>query len=342
MSRLRVVQISESAFSVKGHGVHTAFVETVRALEARDDVDVMANSFASADIRHIHTVGPYSLAQLLFATGKKVVSAHVVPDSFVGSLIGAKYWLKAARGYLRWFYNRADAVVAVSQETAAVLKDMGVTTTITVVYNMIDTSVYQRDESRRASVREKIGVDENTFVVVGNGQVQPRKRVDTFVRLARELPEMHFVWVGGLPFGKVAANHAEINELIHTAPSNVTFTGVVELDEVRNFFAAGDVFVMTSEQETFGLAIIEAAASGLPVVLRDIHDYDDTFRPDAVMASEESFASEIQRLATDNTHYLDMQKHAALIAKRFDSHEICDTLVSLYHSALRSNNGIID
>lgn len=332
--KLRVVQISESAFSVKGHGVHTAYLETVNALRKQSDIIVATNSLRPADIRHIHTVGLYSLIQLLLP-GKKVISAHVVPESFVGSLVGTRYWLGLARWYLRWLYNRADAVIAVSDATRQALIALGVKSRIEVLYNMIDTSRYHLADGEREAVRRELGIAADTTVVIGNGQVQPRKRVDSFIKMAQALPDMECIWVGGMPFGAVAAEHHEMQRLIDTAPPNVRFTGVVSLDDVRRYLAAGDIFVMTSEQETFGLAIVEAAAAGLPIVLRDIPDYDATFRPDAVMVANDDFAAAVKQLTADRTRYRVMQQSAAALAARYDSATISRQLVAIYTALVR-------
>lgn len=331
---MKVVQVSESAFSVQGHGVHTAFVETTNGLGALDEVSVSQNSFAAADIRHIHTVGPYSLMHLLFGRGRKVVSAHVVPESFVGSLVGTRYWLGFARWYLRWFYNRAAIVIAVSDTTKQELERMGVRSPIEVVYNMVDTSRYHATAADRAAARRQLGIDPGSTVVIGNGQVQPRKRVDTFIEIAKALPDVKFIWVGGMPFGKVAAKASDMQRLIASAPSNVTFTGVVDLELVRTYLAAGDIFAMTSEQETFGLAIVEAAASGLPVVLRDMPDYDYTFRPHAVMCHEDEFAREVKKLIRNQEYYDKMMSHAKQLAERYDSRTVARQLASIYKTLL--------
>lgn len=331
---MKVVQISESEFSVQGHGVHTAYIETVAALRAQPDVEVATNTFAAADVRHINTVGIYSLVQLLVGRGVKIVSAHVVPNSFVGSLVGAKYWLWAAKIYLRWFYNRARTVIAVSDATKNELLRLGVKRPISVVYNMIDTSRYTHSTIEHQRLRQKFGFTASDIVVVSNGQVQPRKRVDTFLKIAAELPEYKFVWVGGIPFGRAADDYAAMQRLMQTAPTNVIFTGVVPLDQVREYFAAADIFVMPSDQETFGLAIVEAAASGLPVILRDIADYDQTFRDDAVMCAEDDFVRAVTRLATDPTYYKEMTTHAARIAARYDSRQVSDQLIAVYRDAL--------
>lgn len=336
--KLKVAQISESAFSVQGHGVHTAFTETVRGLRASKKATVWENSFQKSDIRHIHTVGPYSLFHLLLGSGKKVVSAHVVPESFIGSLIGAKYWLGFAKFYLRWFYNRAHVVIAVSDDTKANLEQLGVKKPIKVIYNMVDTSRYKFTKQDKKEARKQLGIRDDAVVVIGNGQVQPRKRVDTFINIAKKLPELKFIWVGGMPFGRVAADHEKMQRLIDEAPDNVTFTGVVSLDEVQTYFSVGDIFVMSSEQETFGLAIVEAAASGLPVVLRNIRDYDDTFRGDAIMCNESEFSKEVQKLSDSRDYYSQAKKRSAKIAKRFDSTTITAQLLAVYESSLGLHN----
>lgn len=333
MSRsLRVRMISESEFTVQGHGVHTAHVELCRALDRRDDVRLMVNARGDADVTHIHTAGAYSLWFLLFASGSKVVTAHVVPDSFVGSLIGARYWLWLAKWYFRWFYNRADLVLAVSNETKEDLRQLGVRAPIEVFHNVIDTSRYVRADDDRSEARKQLSIDYDSFVVVGSGQVQPRKRVDVFINLAKELPEVSFVWVGGMPFGKAAADHQQMQRMIDTAPRNMRFTGVVPLEDVRRYYLAADVFLLPSVQETFGLVVVEAAAAGLPIILRDLPDYDETFRVDAIMSDEAGFASILKRLMTDSAYYAAACRSASHIAERFDSVAGGERLVELYHS----------
>lgn len=327
---MRIAQISESEMSVKGHGVHTAYLEIANALRRRDDVTLTVNKSRGSDIVHIHTVGPFSLWYLLVARGRKVVSAHIVPASLVGSLVGARYWLWFARIYLRWFYNRADLVLAVSDATREELLRLGVTRPIEIFYNIIDTRQYARTESSRREARQMLGIDEDAWVVVSSGQVQPRKRIDSFVAMAEACPDMQFVWVGGVPFKGAAADYGKMKQLMDHPPANMRFSGVIPLEEVRTYYMASDVFVLPSDQETFGMVVVEAAASGLPVVLRDIHDYDQTFRPDALFASEEKFVPILHRLYDDPSYYDAAVASAARIATRYDSVAGAERLVALY------------
>jgi 1,2-diacylglycerol-3-alpha-glucose alpha-1,2-galactosyltransferase len=330
----RIRLISESAFTVQGHGVHTAFVEMVAALRQRNDCEVIVNQRAKVDITHIHTIGLYSLGYLLYGSGKKVVSAHVIPESFIGSLVGARYWLPIARWYVRWFYNRADVVIAVSESTKEALLQLGVTSPIEVIHNMIDASQYTPGADSKERARKKLGIAADAWVVIGAGQVQPRKRVDSFVKTASQLSDSAFYWIGGMPFGKAAAEHGEMERMIASAPSNVHFPGVIALEDMKHYYQAADVFFLPSEQETFGLVVVEAAASGLPVMLRDIPDYDETFRQDAVMSSEKDFVSSLKTLRQDTRAYIEAKAAAGRIASRFDSKAISERIVALYLSLL--------
>lgn len=330
MNTLRVRQISESEFTVQGHGVHTAFVEVVRALGQRDDVTVQKNGFGRFDITHIHTVGIYSLFFLLFGTGKKVISAHVIPASFVGSLVGAKHWLPLATLYLRWFYNRADLVLAVSDATKRELIDLGVKRPIEVTYNMIDTSVYASTDEDKAAARRELGIKDSAWVVVGAGQVQPRKRVDSMIAAAIACPDIEFMWIGGMPFGKIASSSTEMQAMIDRPPKNMTFPGIVPLEKIKLYYQAANAFFLPSDQETFGLVVVEAASAGLPVVLRDIPDYNETFKGQAIMVDESAFAATFTRLREDRAFYKDAQTQSLVLAQRYDSKAGAETLVSLY------------
>jgi len=334
MKKLRVRQISESAFTVKGHGVHTMFVETVRALESRNDVSVSMNTRGNFDVTHIHTIGSYSLFYLIFGSGRKVVSAHVVPDSFVGSLVAAKYWLWAAKLYVRWFYNRADLVVAVSDQTKRELESLGVKRPIETVYNMIDTRAYGATSQQRANARAKLQLRDTDWAIIGAGQVQPRKRVDSLVDAVKGHDELTGIWVGGMPFGKAASDSSKMQTMINTAPSNMRFPGIVSLEEMKQYYWASNVFFLPSIQETFGLVVVEAAASGLPIILRDIPDYEETFSNYAIMVNDETTYTEIEKLRSDNSYYKKYQEKSAQLAARYDSRRIVEELVTIYKRLL--------
>lgn len=331
--------VSESDISVQGHGVHTAYDEMATALEARKDVRVVRGEFGrqtDCDVVHLHTIGTRTWRKLLQKGPKKVVSAHVVPQSFIGSIVLAKYWSFAARWYMRWYYNRADKVLAVSGTVATILEtELAVPRTkIQTFYNTIDMQAYAPIPGARSTARRALGIQSDVFMVLGNGQVQPRKRIDVFVEMARQLPDVQFVWVGGIPFKQLGADYASMQRLIASAPKNLTITGVIAHDKVRSYLHAADVFCLPAEQENHPMCVLEAAGAGLPIILRDIPEYDDTFAGDALKVRDDNFVTAVTTLRDNAAEYARWHQGAAAIAKRFDSAAAAERYVDLYKSLI--------
>lgn len=331
--KIRINMISESEFTVQGHGVHTAYKELTEALRARNDVDIDVNTNRPADIVHIQTVGLYALGRLLRRNGRKVVSAHLVPDSFIGSFVGARHWRMLARWWLRFFYGRADLVLACSGMVRdELVRDMKLQN-VELLYNTVDMARYNISENDRAAARRKLDIDRDEFVVLGNGQIQPRKRLDTFIAMAQALPDVKFFWVGGMPFKQLGADYVNMQRLINSVPRNVIMTGLVSLEEVRTYYAVADVFVLPAVQENHPMSVLEAAGAGLPIILRDIPQYDDTFRGNVLMAEDDNdFKKYLEQLRHDKTLREEYVKRSGAIAKRFDSATGAARLVDFYNS----------
>ena len=321
----------------KGHGVATAFEEMVNGLKQRDDVKVTINSWRKSDIIHAHSPDPKSMLHMLFRRSKKVYTSHTVYGSIKGSIIGGKLVERLIFWYVRHaFYNRVDRIVAVSAMSARILREqMKVKTPVVTIYNTIDMAPLKVTSVKRTAARKKFGLSDNNFVVVGNGQTQPRKRIDSFANVARQLPDIKFIWVGGVPFGALGANSGEMDKIIKNAPNNVTWAGVVSLETAREYLAAADVFWLPSEQENHPMCVLEAAGAGLPIVLRDLPEYDDTFAGDALMAKDDKdFTKIIEQLRSDRKYYNDAKRGAAKIAERFDSKTGTAQLMALYRELL--------
>ena len=148
-----------------------------RSLRKRKDIDVEVNSKRPADIIHIQTMGLYSFRHLIRRGGKKVVSAHIVPDSFIGSIKGAKYWKPLGKMWLKFFYKKADLVLACSGMVAdELINDMNVPKT-KVLYNTIDMSRYKHSAAEKKLARKKLGLKDNDFVGREIGRASCRERV---------------------------------------------------------------------------------------------------------------------------------------------------------------------
>lgn len=270
----RVRLLSESTFTVRGHGVHSIYEEQLQAIRRMDDVELVSGigSCGRSVVLYAHTVGPLALARIMVHRGPVIIAAHITPGSFLGSIRGAKYFLWLVSRYLRLAYNQADVIVAVSASVAAELESLATRAPVRVLYNSIDDRDIQALVPLRESLRDEFTWRDQT-IVLAVGQIQPRKGIDDFIACAHALPHFRFIWVGGMPFGLLSAERRRMLRIRSEAPPNVDFAGMKSRSDVYRCYAAADVFFMPSHHETFGLAVLEAATAGLPIVVRDLACY---------------------------------------------------------------------
>ncbi len=329
--------ISETEFSIRGHGVHTAYLEITNALKQDPRVDVEVNGEGKFDVVHIQTMGLYAMRRLLTRKSKVVVSAHLVPESFIGSLRMADRWTKLAAWYMKFFYSRADLVLACSGSVQEELIHGMKLKNVGLLYNSIDMSNYHTSETDKEEARRNLGIPMEKFVIMGNGQIQPRKRFDLFHKLAQDRPDLQFIWVGGIPFGKVlGAEAGSMQKLMDKKLPNLLLTGVIELEDVKKYYQASDIFILPAEQENHPMCVLEAAGAGLPIILRDITNYQDTFKGGAIMVKrDEDFVTELDRLVADPDYYTLWQQNSSLIRDRFDSKNSASHLIDIYYELLK-------
>ena len=325
--------ISESIFFPKGHGVHTAFLNTVEMLK-QAGIDVLINSNKKADITHIHTIGPYALIKLL-STRKKIVSAHLIPESFIGSLVAAKYWQFEAREYLRFFYNRANLVLAVAPLVKTRLQEIGVSRPVEILPNPVDANLFKEDIKLKTEGRKLLGLKPEDFVVIGVGQIQPRKGIEDFAIMASKLKSIKFVWVGGKPFKQLTVGDKEMNKILKNKPGNFLMPGSFSYNEMPKIYNAANAFFFPSYQENAPMAIIEAASCSLPLVLRDIKEYKLLYKNGYLPGDTvESFTMIIKKLLVDKDYYHHAKKDSRILSSKFSFDILADRLILLYNSVL--------
>ncbi|PLS81436.1 hypothetical protein CYG49_02125 [Candidatus Saccharibacteria bacterium] len=333
---MKVNLVSKSIFVKEGHGVFTAFRSQVDGLRRYSDIQLSVDSRrTNFDITHLHTYGFAALWRLLFTGGKKVITVHVIPESLIGSIVGARYWLPLMRAYMKFIYSRADIILAVSPKAAESLVSMGIKKPIRVLFNGIEMKDFAVRSEEKNAAKERLGIDRSAFVVVGNGQIQARKRFDLFCEVAEQLPNMTFLWIGGSPFGRLSDDFSRLQRLIEHPPKNVIVTGVIPYSEVRGFMAAADVLWLPSMQENHPMAVLEAAGAGLPLLLRDIPEYDQSFGNDILRGTDRTFEAQLKQLKDDPEYYVAAVSGARRIAHRFDNKSVIKELLQIYEELLQ-------
>ena len=188
----------------------------------------------------------------------------------------------------------SDATIAVSDIVKDRLVRWGVRPgKITVIPNGVDTDELGFDAQARDRVRAQFGISPETYVIGALGRLDPNKRVDlTMEAAAPMLGEKCKILVIGRGEDQArleaAAKRLGVTE-------NVIFGGYQS--DTTAMLAAFDLYVAASLQETFGLSVLEALASGLPVLYTTCPALDgiQTERARMVAGTPDALRDEIRK-----------------------------------------------
>lgn len=336
---MKIHVISETPFTMKATGVHTAFVDHIKLLKESNDLEVVINNEGTGDICHSHTYGLYYLYKARKYKGKRVFTAHVIPDSIKGSLPLWKLMMPLIRQGLKIVYSYADVCIAVSPMVEKAILDSGAKTTIVGINNPINIETWKRTEENYKKGRQMLGLSENEFVVLGVGQLEKRKGIEDFLDISRAVPEVKFVWAGGRPFKVFTEGIIRINERLNKASENFINAGQVELENMPAIYSAADLLLFPSYQENCPLAPIEAAACGMPVIFRDLEEYKSLYRNPYLKArNTQEFIDLTKRMIEDREFYARGLKISEKLVTQFNREEIRKQLLTVYQGLLKTGN----
>ncbi len=174
-------------------------------------------------------------------------------------------------------YNRTDRVLAPSESTKKQLEKVGIKN-IGLFGRGVDTSLFNPNhKTKRDEIFEKYNLDKNKTTIMYAGRLAEEKSLpilaDAFLRMHEEY-NLQLFFVGDGPYRKKLEK-----KLKDTA---TVFAGFKKGEEYAELFGAGDIFAFPSKTETFGQVVLEAMASGLPVLgfdspgVRDLVKHSET------------------------------------------------------------------
>ncbi len=221
------------------------------------------------DFDHIHTAtpGPIGLAALAIAKILKLPISgtyHTSIPQYAQVLTGDSVIEDLAWKYVLWYYDQLDVIYAPSQSTCDELVEKGIKAEKVKVYPRgIDIEQYN-PQHRNGILAKWFNIKDGiTFIYVGRVSKEKNLHLmaDAFRSLAQIRSDVHMVIVGDGPYLD------EMRDTMRGLPCH--FTGYLEGDELAQTYASADLFVFPSTTDTFGNVILEAQASGLPVIVTD-------------------------------------------------------------------------
>lgn len=226
------------------------------------------------DAIHVCSPGPVGIAGALVARGLRlplVGSYHTELTAYAALRSQDAGVAQAMDLAVRSFYGACDLVLSPSPASDEALQQIGVSDTRTARWDRgVDTARF--DPSLRGPLRvagpgellpsgpsELSG--EGSINVLYAGRITREKGsellADAFLEARRHDPRLHLLLAGGGP------EQERLRE--HLGP-HATFLGWLEGLELARVYASADIFLFASATDTFGQVILEAQASGLPVV----------------------------------------------------------------------------
>ncbi len=282
---------------------------------------------------HISTPGTVGLLGLLIARIMNIPVAgtyHTDIPQYVRSLTNDEFLEQAAWSYMIWFYGQMEEVMVPSAGTREQLVSRGLPAErMKPLPRWVDTDTYA-PEMRNPSFWKSRGIGLGRTVLLYVGRVSREKGLEMLVDVFRELVDsgaaIALAVIGDGPYRE------EMEAALVGYPTQ--FTGYLAGEQLRRGYASADLFVFPSATDTFGNVVLEAQASGLPVIVsdeggpRELMIDGETgvvFRA----GSKNGLASAISFLTSDPGHMTRMGLNARLftVANAPDSSQTYNTIL---------------
>lgn len=270
---MKILLHSDMKKSIQQSGVGRAQLHQEMALESAG-IAYTTNYKDDFDMVHINTVFPHSLvvAKKAKAAGKPVIyHAHSTMEDFKNSYtfsnqasLGFKYWLNTC-------YNSADLILTPSQYAKNLLEKYDIDKSIHVISNGIDLAYWQASQEEVANMRARFNLRPDQKVAISVGLQIERKGIIEFVELAKQMPEVTFIWFG---YSNPYALPKDVKKAIATKLPNLIFAGYIPRDQVRVAYQMADVYLFMTHEETEGIVLLEALASKVNTIVSDLPVFD--------------------------------------------------------------------
>ncbi|MCG8482246.1 MAG: glycosyltransferase family 1 protein [Clostridia bacterium] len=210
----------------------------------------------------IHLVTPFSmgLMGLKYAKDNNIplVSSYHTDFPKYLKFYNLEFMENSLWHFFRWFHSNCYINFSPSNDTKEDMEKHGIKN-IELWGRGIDTNLFSPNKRSEALKKKYCKHGEKLLLYVG--RVSPEKELDVLLDAAKILNEKkvkyQLVVVGDGPTRK---------ELESREIDNITFVGYKSGAELQTYYASADLFTFPASSETYGNVILEAMASGLPVV----------------------------------------------------------------------------
>lgn len=250
----------------------------------------------------ISTPGPLGLCALAAAKtlGLPVSGIyHTDFPQYVRILTDDSFMETLTWNYMHWFYSQLDTLYVNSADYRKCWIERGIPAErLRILPRGLDTKLFGPSKRDRAFWTAR-GLREGELGMLFVGRVSKEKNLDLLAAAARGLAEC------GIPVRPLIVGDGPYMAEMKRLLGDAIFTGYLGGDDLARAYASADFFVFPSTTDTFGNVILEAQASGIPVIVSDVGGPRDLVNHggDGLITKAndaDDLAAAIRRLAEDS------------------------------------------
>ena len=221
--------------------------------------------------------------------------------------------------------NKADKVLCLSKGSYNELISFGLSEKKLDIFKYwIDLEVFKPYKNNE--FRDELGI-KNVFTVLFVGRLIDKKGIRVLCEVAKEIPDMNFVFIGTGPDEDYLKEQEKKNR-------NIKFVGFVRNDLLYKYYNSSDVFCIPSQyEEGFGRVVMEAVACGLPVVGSNkggIPEALDSSVSILIEPTVENLKREIEELYRNKDRYFKLKNNCRSYAERNFSEKNIELITKYY------------
>ena len=285
----------------------------------------------SPDVVHIATPDLLGLAALKWGRSRRVPVVSTYHTHFPAYLkyYGLEGMRTPVEHYLRWFYGQCRHVYVPTPPLVEYFSGLGITDPVRLWGRGVDCDAF-RPDLRSEAWRLDYGIQPEEVLVTFVGRLVKEKGLEVFADVVAEL---HAEGVRSMIVGD-----GPLRDDLRRRLSTCTFTGHLGGADLARAYASSDVFLFPSDSEAFGNVIVEAMASGLPVVCAafacsSTHVVPGTTGLVATSGDVHAFLEQTRHLVRCPSDRRRMARHARLYALHYDWEQILHRMVEYYEEA---------
>lgn len=189
--------------------------------------------------------------------------------------------------------------------------------------------------------RKSVGITKKDFVIITVSRIAKEKSIDRLIinhkKIIENNPNIKLLIVGDGPDMKKLVDLS--NDL--NLGNNVIFVGKVPLDEVKNYYQIGDIFVTASTTETQGLTVVEAMASSLPVVAVNDESFNNVIVDGLngyLFEDDNEYVEKILKIYNDKKLCISLSKQSRILSEGYSSKYFAERILDVYNIAIKDYN----